>query len=242
MIAIEIKNLSKKFGEVKALNGVNLQIKQGELFALLGLNGAGKTTLIKILSCLTKPSAGNATILGFDVTQKVDNVKQIIGISPQETSVAPLLSVRENLEFMCEIYGLKKEDANLRAEDLIKDFSLSEVADRNAGKLSGGYQRRLSIAMALVGKPKILFLDEPTLGLDVIARRELWNNIRSLKANTTMILTTHYLEEAEQLSDRIGIMSKGKMKIVGTPNEIIASLGKKNFEEAFISVASGGAL
>lgn len=207
MKAIEIMDLCKNYKDKKAVDGLNLSIDKGELFALLGTNGAGKTTTIKMLSCLTKPTSGNAVLMGNSIVNNEQAVKNVIGVSPQETAIAPNLSVKENLEFMAEIHFSKKDEAKKKAEELIEKFELDEVSNSKAKTLSGGWQRRLSIAMALISEPDILFLDEPTLGLDVIARRQLWSAITALKGKMTIILTTHYLEEAESLSDRIGFRS-----------------------------------
>lgn len=239
MYAIETKDLTKRYKDVTAVDGLNLKIGEGEVFALLGVNGAGKTTVVKILSCLTKPTSGKAFVKGYDIADDEGRVKENIGISPQETAIAPNLTARENLELLCGIHGLSKESTDEKVRELSRVFGLEGVLARRAGKLSGGWQRRLSIAMALVSEPSILFLDEPTLGLDVIARSELWDVIRSLKGRTTVILTTHYMEEAEALSDRIGIMKDGHLLTVGTANEIMASTGKEKFEDAFISVVRG---
>ena len=238
VVAIEAKALTKKYGEKIACNNVELSVYKGELLALLGVNGAGKTTLIKMLSCLTSPTVGDALICNKSIITDQDEVKAIVGVSPQETSVAPNLTVRENLEFIAEIYGGKGDSAKSKAEEIINQFSMQEVANTRAKKLSGGWQRRLSIAMALISEPKVLFLDEPTLGLDILARRELWKHIERLKGTTTVILTTHYLEEAESLSDRIAIMVNGSIKHIATAEELIAISGEKNFEEAFIKLAT----
>ena len=236
MTAIKAINLSKRYKDVFAVDGLNLEIVEGELFALLGVNGAGKTTTIKMLSCLSKPSEGDAIICGYSINKEQHRVKSIIGISPQETAVAPNLSVKENLEFVCGIYGFSKEKTRSKIYELSKQFSLDDVLRRKAGVLSGGWQRRVSIAMALIGEPKVLFLDEPTLGLDVISRYELWDTILGMKGNVTIILTTHYMEEAEKLSDRIGIMKNGKLLAVGTSDELKKSTGIDNFEAAFIAI------
>ncbi len=239
MEAIKTVGLTKKYKDVFAVDDLNLQIEQGELFALLGVNGAGKTTTVKMLSCLTKPTDGDALVGGYSVTREEWEVKRLIGISPQETAVAPNLSARENLELICGIYGYSKKKTAEKIEDLSKEFSLGAVLSKRAGKLSGGWQRRLSIAMALVGEPSVLFLDEPTLGLDVIARRELWEVIHSLKGKVTVVLTTHYMEEAEALSDRIGIMKDGKLLTVGTAREIMEKTAADTFENAFVAVVRG---
>ncbi len=242
MQAIKTLELVKQYKTLTAVDKLNLEICQGELFSLLGVNGAGKTTAIKMLSCLTKPSDGDAFVGGYSVTKEPEQVKQLIGVSPQETAIAPNLSVKENLELICGIYGFSKDKTNGKIRELSKQFSLDSVLRRKAGKLSGGWQRRVSIAMALISEPKILFLDEPTLGLDVIARHDLWEIIRSLKGNITIVLTTHYMEEAEALSDRIGIMKSGKLLAVGTVEELNAMANTNNFESAFVSIVKEGAL
>lgn len=234
--AIEIRNLTKKYKDITAVNDLSLNIHQGELFALLGVNGAGKTTTIKMLSCLVKPTSGDAAICGKSIVSAAGEVKPLIGVSPQETAVAPNLSAKENLELMCGVHGFSKVKTAEKIARLCEQFSLTEVMSKRAGKLSGGWQRRLSIAMAIISEPKILFLDEPTLGLDVIARSELWDVIRELKKSTTIILTTHYMEEAEALSDRVGIMRGGKLLTVGTAGEIKLSAKTESFEEAFIKI------
>ena len=236
MEAIKTVNLTKKYKDVIAVDKLNLEIKQGELFSLLGVNGAGKTTTIKMLSCLTKPTNGDAFVGGSSITQDEPSVKQVIGVSPQETAVAPNLSVKENLELMCGIHGFSKEKSKTKIAELSEQFNLSNILTRKAGKLSGGWQRRVSIAMALISEPSILFLDEPTLGLDVIARSELWDVIRALKDKVTIILTTHYMEEAEVLSDRIGIMKNGKLLVTGTAKELMEKTSADRFETAFISI------
>ena len=240
MHAIETKSLVKRYGKLTAVDGLNLQISQGELFSLLGVNGAGKTTTIKILTCLTRPTEGDAFVGGYSVTKQPDQVKRLIGVSPQETAVAPNLTVKENLELICGIHGFGREKTREKIRELSEQFNLDTVLTRKAGKLSGGWQRRVSIAMALISEPKILFLDEPTLGLDVLARHELWNVIRSLKGKVTIILTTHYMEEAQALSDRIGIMQSGKLLAVGTAEALCVQAGTGDFETAFVSIAKGG--
>lgn len=237
MTAIETSALTKKYKDLTAVNALDLVVDEGELFALLGVNGAGKSTLIKMLSCLAKPTSGDAKIFGHSIITETHEVKKLINVSPQETAVAPNLSVRENLEFIAGIYGAKNPWESASRE--IEEMGLSSVASKKAKTLSGGWQRRLSIAMALISEPKLLFLDEPTLGLDVIARRELWSVIKKLRSRTTVILTTHYLEEAENLSDRIGIMSHGSIVACGTADELIALSGKGNFEDAFVTLAGG---
>lgn len=236
MHAIVTTALTKRYKEITAVDRLNLEIEKGELFSLLGVNGAGKTTAIKMLSCLAKPTEGDATVGGYSVTREAESVKRLIGVSPQETAVAPNLSVRENLELICGIYGFSKEKTAAKLAELTDAFSLESVLHRKAGKLSGGWQRRVSIAMALICDPQILFLDEPTLGLDVLARHDLWETVRALRGKITVILTTHYMEEAEALSDRIGIMKDGKLLAVGTAAELKKSTGAENFEAAFVSI------
>jgi ABC-2 type transport system ATP-binding protein len=239
--AIVTTNLTKRYDNLVAVDNLNLSVKHGELFSLLGVNGAGKTTAIKMLSCLLRPTAGDATLLGDSITEKPQEVKQKINISPQETAVAGNLTVIENLELIASLYGQTKESARQSALDMAVHFGLENMLKKKTKLLSGGMQRRLSIAMALITNPQILFLDEPTLGLDVLARRELWASIRALKGKVTIILTTHYLEEAEALSDRVGIMAKGKLMAVGTVSELTNQTGTTNLEDAFI-VLNGGAL
>ena len=242
MQEIKTTELVKRYKDITAVDKLNLDIEQGELFSLLGVNGAGKTTTIKMLTCLTKPTAGDAFVGGKSITKEPKLVKEMIGVSPQETAVAPNLSVKENLELICGIHGFSKEKTKERIEKLSAQFSLDEVLKRKAGKLSGGWQRRVSIAMALISEPQILFLDEPTLGLDVIARHELWDVIRTLKGKITIILTTHYMEEAEALSDRIGIMRSGSLLAVGTVEELNRKAGTDDFETAFVSIVKEGVL
>ena len=236
MDAIKIEGLTKKYKDVVAVDNLNLTVKSGELMALLGINGAGKTTTIKMLSCLTSPTSGNAYMLGKSICKEQNAVKSIIAVSPQETAIAPGLSVRENLELMCGAYGFTKEKSKAKISELTNLLSLEDVINKKAGKLSGGWQRRLSIAMALISEPQILFLDEPTLGLDVIARSELWDIIRSLKGRVTIILTTHYMEEAESLSDKIAIMKSGKLLICDTAENIKKKAETDNFEQAFVKI------
>lgn len=236
MEAIIATELVKRYKKLIAVNKLNLEIHQGELFSLLGVNGAGKTTAIKMLSCLTKPTDGDAYVGGYSITKEPGQVKRLISVSPQETAIAPNLSVKENLELICGIHGFSREKTAARISKLSRQFDLDSVLQRKAGKLSGGWQRRVSIAMALISEPQILFLDEPTLGLDVIARQDLWNIIRSLKGEITIVLTTHYMEEAEQLSDRIGIMRDGRLLAVGTAAELMTKAGTTNFENAFVTI------
>ena len=236
MQAIVARELVKRYKNLIAVNKLDLEIQRGELFSLLGVNGAGKTTAIKMLSCLIKPTDGDARVGGYSITKEPERVKRLIGVSPQETAVAPNLSVKENLELICGVHGFSKEKTAARINELSRQFNLDSVLQRKAGKLSGGWQRRVSIAMALISEPQILFLDEPTLGLDVIARHDLWNIIRSLKGGITVVLTTHYMEEAEELSDRIGIMRDGRLLAVGTAEELMTKAGTKDFENAFVTI------
>ena len=236
MQIIKTKELTKQYKGITAVDKLLLDMRQGELFSLLGVNGAGKTTTIKMLTCLTKPSSGDALVGGYSITKEPEQVKKLIGVSPQETAVAPNLSVEENLELICGIHGFSKEKTKEKVRELSEQFELSTILNRKAGKLSGGWQRRVSIAMALISEPQILFFDEPTLGLDVIARHDLWEMIVSLKGKITIILTTHYMEEAEKLSDRIGIMKEGHLLAVGTVEELNRKAGCDDFEATFVSI------
>ena len=242
MSAIKIEGLTKRYRDILAVDGLSLCVEEGELFSLLGVNGAGKTTTIKMLSCLAEPTSGDAWLLGKSIRKDTAEVKSLIAVSPQETAVAAGLSVRENLELMCGIYGFSREKRNEKIKELTALLGLDRVTGRKAGKLSGGWQRRLSIAMALIIEPKILFLDEPTLGLDVLARSDLWDLIRALKGKVTMVLTTHYMEEAEALSDRIVIMKDARLLICDTAEKIKAVAGSESFEQAFVRIVKGAAL
>ena len=240
---IVLKDLAKNYGDKQAVKGINLNVREGEMLALLGVNGAGKTTTIKMLSCLTKPTGGSASIDGFDVISDKEKVKELVGISTQDTAIARNLTVEENLDFMANIYldpaKYSKADIKAKVREVMEEFKLDEVKNTKSCKLSGGWQRRLSIAMAIIGNPKVILLDEPTLGLDVLARRELWRAIEKLKAGRTIILTTHYMEEAEALSDRIAIMIGGKIIMTGTLSELEEKTGKTGLENVFVSVAEG---
>ena len=240
MSAIRIDGLTKRYGDILAVDSLSLVIEQGELFSLLGVNGAGKTTTIKMLSCLVAPTSGDAYLLGKSVTKNSAEVKSLIAVSPQETAIAHGLSVRENLELRCGVHGVTKEKKKAKIGELVELLGLDGVIERKAGKLSGGWQRRLSIAMALISEPQILFLDEPTLGLDVIARSDLWDIIRSLKGRVTIILTTHYMEEAEALSDRIAIMKDGRLLVCDTAAKIKEIAGTESFEQAFVRIVKEG--
>ncbi|MBR7034109.1 MAG: ATP-binding cassette domain-containing protein [Clostridia bacterium] len=240
MTAIKIEGLRKEYKDVVAVDRLDLEIGEGELFSLLGVNGAGKTTTVKMLSGLTIPTAGDAVICGRSVVKEPDTVKESIDVSMQETAIARKLTVDENIEFYAALRGHTKDEIADDKKRVYSVFGLGKVAKRYAGKLSGGWQRKLSVALALISSPKVLFLDEPTLGLDVIARRELWGAIRDLKGKMTIILTTHYMEEAEALSDRIGVMKDGKLLFVGTKEEMFEKTGKENVEDAFVSIVTGG--
>ena len=240
MAAIQTKNLTKRYKDLVAVDGLDLTVEEGELFSLLGVNGAGKTTTVKMLSTLVKPSAGEATILGCALGREDEKIKEAIDISMQETAVARKLTVSENIELFARLSGQSKEECAETAQQIYREFDLGKVKNKKAAQLSGGWQRKLSIALALVTKPRLLFLDEPTLGLDVIARRELWRVIEGLKGKMTIILTTHYMEEAEALSDRIGIMKDGKLLFVGTKEELYEKTKKNDVENAFIEIVAGG--
>ena len=237
---IEIKGLRKEFGSKVAVKALDLRISEGSLYALLGVNGAGKTTTIRMLTGLTKPTAGEAYVMGRSISDELDEVKRLVNISPQETSVAPNLTVRENLEFIAGIYGFDKAKTVERVREMLTQFSMEEVEHQKAKTLSGGWQRKLNIAMALITEPKVLFLDEPTLGIDVLARRELWRKIEALKGKITIVLTTHYMEEAENLADEIAIMAKGELMAVGSPEELMRRTESKSLEDAFIKIVEGG--
>ncbi len=239
MDAIKTVDLTKQYKDIVAVDRLNLTIREGELFALLGVNGAGKTTTIKMLSTLTEPTDGDALICGNSIRKSPRKVKELIGLSPQETAVAPNLSVLENLKLMCGIHGFSRQKSQEKLREQTEIFNLQPILKKRAGKLSGGWQRKLSIAMALIGEPKVLFLDEPTLGLDVIARSELWDTIRALKSKITIILTTHYMEEAEELSDRIGVMKAGKLIGLGTADELKEQTGEDTIEKVFVKLVKG---
>lgn len=241
MKAVKTIGLSKLYGNRRAVDGLNFEIEQGELYSILGVNGAGKTSLIKMLSCLSRPSEGEALILGKSVKEQSDEVKRLINLSTQETAVALNLTVEENLRMIAEIYGMRADAARRKTEEMIEALSFEEYRSCRAKTLSGGWRRKLSIAMALISQPKILFLDEPTLGLDVLARRELWKLIQTLKGKMTIILTTHYMEEAQALSDRIGIMHAGRIIASGTPEQLMISTNTTSIEQAFIELSGGGA-
>jgi len=240
MRAIEIKELTKKYKSITAVSELSLSVEEGELFALLGVNGAGKSTLIRCLTCVTEPTSGDALVGGYSITADPTAVKARIAVSPQSTAIAHNLSVGENLMLMARLSGMDKASASAKIADTVSSFGLDSVINRRAGKLSGGWQRRLSLAMALITEPEILFLDEPTLGLDVLARAELWDIIRGLRGRVTVVLTTHYMEEAESLADRIGVMNEGRLVAVGTPRELMESTETSRVEDAFVNIIKEG--
>lgn len=235
--AIVVTGLSKQYPDKTAVDNISFSVDKGSIFSLLGVNGAGKTTTIKMLCGLTRPTDGEAYVLSHNIHTELDEVKKLVNISPQDTSVASRLTVRENLEFIAGIYGADRKKQREKADEMIQYFHLQEVADRRAKVLSGGWQRKLSIAMALITEPQIIFLDEPTLGLDVLARRELWEVIRRMKEKITIILTTHYMEEAESLSDKVAVMVDGQIKAMGSVEELKEQTGADNLEEAFVRIA-----
>lgn len=238
--AIEVKSLCKDFGSKKAVKDISFQVEEGCVFSLLGVNGAGKTTTIRMLSGLSKPTRGDAFVGGKSILTEMEKIKSYSAVSPQDTAIAPNLTVAENLSFIAEVYGMKKEQIADKMEELTTQFELGEVLNQKAKTLSGGWQRKVSIAMALITEPKILYLDEPTLGLDVLARRELWKHIEQLKGKMTVILTTHYMEEAEQLSDYVAIMVAGEIKCCGTVEVLKQSTNTNSLEEAFVVIAEEG--
>ncbi|MBM7717142.1 ABC-2 type transport system ATP-binding protein [Bacillus thermophilus] len=242
MTAIETNHVTKTYGDKKVVNDVSFTIQKGEVFSILGVNGAGKSTLIKMLSCLVKLTSGKAFIFGYDVMKEAAQVKKLIAVSPQETAIAPNLTVYENLELMAGAHGFSKKDRERKLKEVMGTFLLIPFEKQRSKTLSGGWKRRLSIAMALISEPDILFLDEPTLGLDILARRELWKVIKGLKGRVTIILTTHYLEEAESLSDRICILKRGEVKALGTAKELIAQTSAQSFEDAFIDLVGEGSI
>jgi len=234
---IVIKDLVKKFEDVTAVNNLNLEIGEGELFSLLGPNGAGKTTTVNILTGIIKPTSGNALIAGFDVTKNPDEVKKIIGVCPQEAAVFSFLNARENIELFGNLHSVSKKEIEECTDRFLKLLGLTDASKRKAGGYSGGMLRKLNLMMALINDPKIAFLDEPTVGMDARARRKTWEFIGSLKSeNKTIILTTHYIEEAEALSDRVGIIDYGKLVELGTPKELKERYNAKNLEEVFLNI------
>jgi len=226
--AIQTFNLTRTFNELVAVDGINLNIKRGELFALLGPNGAGKTTTINMLCCLLKPTSGTAQVMGYDILKQPFKIKEIIGVSPQETAISEHLNTQENMNLIGRIHSLNSPELKNRSKQLLETMGLSGRARDQVRKFSGGMKRRLNIMMALIHNPKILFLDEPTLGLDPQARRAIWEYIIQLKEEKTILLTTHYMDEADFLADRIGIMDEGKIVALGTSRELKTSMREKN--------------
>ena len=237
MNAIETRKLTKRYKTKTAVSELDLTVNEGELFALLGVNGAGKTTTVRMLSCLSEPTSGECFVCGKSCIKEPQAGKEIIDISPQDTAVADNLTVFENLRLICGIYGYSKEKTTAKIEEMIKLFNMEEVRNSRSKTLSGGWKRKLSIAMALISEPKVLFLDEPTLGLDVLARRDLWSVVESLKGKITIVLTTHHMEEAEHLADRIAIMLEGQIAALGTLAELEELSGKQGLEESFVAIA-----
>lgn len=243
MFALKAEGLHKTYRNgkrvVKAVDGVSLEVGEGEIFGLLGMNGAGKSTTIKMCTGLIPPDSGKVEVFGRDIFAEPD-AKRSVNVSPQETAVAPLLTVRENLEFIARIYGAGKQEAAEKAQEVMARLKLSDRALDRASRLSGGLMRRLSIGMAIISEPKLVFLDEPTLGLDVVSRRELWKYIREISEHTAIVLTTHYLEEAEALCGRIAVMAAGRIVDVGSAAELIERSGERNFEDAFLRLSGEG--
>ncbi len=237
MTAVECRKLTKAYGREQAVKGLELSIGTGELFSLLGVNGAGKTTTIRMLSGLSAVTSGEAFLCGFPVGSR--EAKALCNLSPQETAISPNLTVFENLVFSAQIYGKSRRQARADAAAMERLLLPEAVRDKRAKLLSGGMQRRLSIAMALITEPSVLFLDEPTLGLDVLARRELWQVINRLKGKVTILLTTHYMEEAEKLSDRIALLHNGVLLGVGTLPELRGAAGlpqDASLEDVFVKM------
>jgi ABC-2 type transport system ATP-binding protein len=234
---IAIDSLDKSYGDVTAVNDLTLDIRKGELFGLLGPNGAGKTTTISVLCGLLAPTAGSTRIGGLDIETDMPTIKQHIGVCPQEAAVYGFLTGRENIELFGTLHGMSRREVKERAEDLLRDADFGDAAKRRAKGYSGGMTRQLNLLMALVSDPDIIFLDEPTVGMDARARRRTWDYIASLKAwGKTVILTTHYIEEAESLSDRVGIIDYGELIDLGTPEELMAKHEAKDLEEVFLKI------
>jgi ABC-2 type transport system ATP-binding protein len=235
--AIKIENLTKRFEEVTAVDGLSLEIGWGELFGLLGPNGAGKTTVINVLSTLLEPTDGVAAVGGHDVVYDADAVREIIGVCPQEPAFYGHLTGRENIELFGDLYEIPKDLLKDRVETMLKKIGMEDDADRRAGQYSGGMIRRVSTLMALVSDPRIALLDEPTVAMDPVSRRAVWDFIRELKNNgKAIILTTHYMEEAEELCDRVGIIDQGKLIAIGAPEDLMERHTAKTLEEVFIKL------
>lgn len=244
MTALNLRNVEKTYKtrkrEIKAVCDLSFDVQNGEIFGLLGMNGAGKTTTIKMCTGLIDPDCGNIEVFGYDIVRERERAKSLLNVSPQETAVAPSLSVAENLRFIARVYGASKADADCAVEEILQKLKLIDRKNDRAGKLSGGLMRRLSVGMALITRPKLVFLDEPTLGLDILTRRELWQYIIALKTETAVVLTTHYLEEAEKLCDRVAVMSRGRLAAIGTAEELRSQTGESSFENAFLKLAGAG--
>ncbi|MDR2831229.1 MAG: ATP-binding cassette domain-containing protein [Methanobrevibacter sp.] len=239
--AIEIKNVSKKFGDMKAVNDLSLNIPKNEVFAVLGPNGAGKTTMINMLATLSTPSSGIIKIFGHDVVKEPEKIRELIGLTGQYASVDEALSAKQNLVIFSELLGLSIKEAKIRANELLKEFHLEDVADKVISNFSGGMRRRLDLAVSLIARPELIFLDEPTTGLDPRTRNQMWSTIRDLVKNgSTILLTTQYLEEADQLADRIAIMDKGKIAVEGTPENLKKEHNSKSLDEIFLKITGDG--
>jgi ABC-2 type transport system ATP-binding protein len=234
---IVIKDLRKEFGDIKAVDGLNLEIRKGEMFGFLGPNGAGKTTTISMLCGILEPTAGSAQIAGFDVGNKPQKVKELIGVCPQEVAVFNFLTGMENLVLFGKLHGMDKQALKERAADLVDQADFSDAAKRRTNGYSGGMMRQLNLMIALISDPEIVFLDEPTVGMDARARRRTWEYIGSLKdQGKTVILTTHYIEEAQALSDRVGIIDYGELIGLGTPEELMGKHESEDLEAVFLKI------
>jgi ABC-2 type transport system ATP-binding protein len=235
--AIIVKNLEKRFDEIIAVNDLNLEIRKGELFGLLGPNGAGKTTTINMLVGLLKPTKGSIIIDGLNIKNELQKIKQLIGLCPQEPSVFKFLNGRENVQLFGNLYEMDKKEMQERMDKLFEITGLAEASKRKAKGYSGGMLRQLNLIIALINDPKILYLDEPTVGMDPRARRKSWEFIGALKnQNKTIVLTTHYIEEAEVLCDRVGIIDYGELIALGSPKELMKQHQAKNLEEVFLKI------
>jgi ABC-2 type transport system ATP-binding protein len=236
-VAIEVRGLERIYpGGVHAVAGIDLDVDEGEIYAFLGPNGAGKTTTVRMLVTLLRPTAGTAKVAGFDVVHQAQDVRRSIGVALQEAALDPLMTGLELIELQATLHGIVRREAHRRAEDLLERVALTEAGNRRVGTYSGGMRRRLDLAMALVHEPKVLFLDEPTTGLDPQSRRAIWDEVRHLNdEGTTVFLTTQYLEEADQLADRVGIINRGRMAAEGTPDALKAGMGRSYLELAVTS-------
>jgi ABC-2 type transport system ATP-binding protein len=234
---IAINNLVKRFDDITAVNGLNLEIRKGEMFGFLGPNGAGKTTTISILCGLLKPTAGSARIAGFDISKEPLKAKELIGVCPQDVAVFKFLTGLENLKLFGSLHGMQKQQLEHRADVLVNQADFSKAAERRTKGYSGGMMRQLNLMIALINNPEIVFLDEPTVGMDARVRRRTWENIAALKGQEkTVILTTHYIEEAQVLSDRVGIIDYGELIALGTPQELMEQHAAKDLEGVFLKI------